>query len=339
MPRIIFCLLLLIVLFSFAPQQQSETINSEDTVVELLEMLGADYSEKRPRTDVDNVSAQIGEEIVKNGFASIEGFKDVKRQSKHFVCTSCHNLEREDPNLAVNNPADRLLYTQQKGLPFLQATTLWGAVNRETYYNGDYDKKYGDLVKPARNNIREAIQLCATECAQGRILEAWELESVLAYLWELQLTIGDLGLSDKELQSIELALDNDVIKKEAVKLLKTKYMTKSDATFLVPPEDRKEGYGLVGDPENGKLIYEQSCMHCHYQKRYSFLHLDNAKMSFQYLNNKTPTYSRYSIYQVVRYGTYPKYGKKSYMPLYPEEKMTNQQLEDLRAYIEYRAEL
>ena len=337
MRKAILGMILLIIGWAFVPASEEFLISEDTPVAELLTMLGEESAEKQPDFSVGNVSAEIGEDIVKNGFSSREGFNKSKRQSKHFVCTSCHNTVREDPVLGANNPQDRLLYSVENGIPFLQATTLWGAVNRETYYNGDYYKKYGDLVKPARHSIREAIQLCAVECAQGRILEDWELESILAYLWTLELKVSDLGLSEKELQSVQLALENDKIQKEANKLIKTKYATKSDATFIEPPSDRREGYGLEGNLENGKLIYEQSCLHCHYQKRYSYLNLDDTKMTFKYLSNKAPTYSRFSIYQVVRYGTFSKHGKKSYMPLYTEEKMDDQQMEDLRAYISYRA--
>ncbi len=312
------------------------TIDSDDSVIELLEQFGEDFNEKRPKIDID-ASADLGEDIIRNGFSNRKGLKKSKRQSKHFVCTSCHNLEREDPDLSINDPQARLEYTVEKGIPFLQATTLYGAVNRETYYNGDYDKKYGELVAPAREDIREAIQLCAQECAQGRALKEWEIESILAYLWTIDLKVKDLNLSDLELQSIQSAMGNEVLKKEGVKLIKRKYLTASDATFIPPPVDRKIGTGLSGDQENGKLIYDNSCLHCHYQKRYSFLHLDDNKMSFRYLDKAAETYSRHSLYQVARYGTYSKYGKKSYMPNYTMEKMSNQQLADLRAYIKYRA--
>ena len=238
------------------------------------------------------------------------------------MCTSCHNIEREDPNLALVTPEARLQYTAQRGLPFLQATTLYGAVNRETYYNGDYEKKYEELVAPARNDIREAIQLCALECAQGRKLKDWELESILAYLWKIDLKVGDLNISDAEIESINDGLKRPALHNEVLKLLSGKYLKASEATFLTPPEDRKKGTGLAGNPENGKLIYENSCLHCHYQKRYSFMHLDKNKMSLSHLDAKADTYNRHSLYQVVRWGTYSKYGKRSYMPNYTKEKMS-----------------
>lgn len=321
---------------SLVSVDQHSNFNDYETVSALLERLGADFSSKKPDMDINGVNAHIGEDIVKKGFSDASNQKNARRQSKHFVCTSCHNLVQEDPDLSNPNPRDRLVYASQYKLPYLQATTLYGAVNRESYYNGDYEKKYGELVYPARKNIREAIQLCATECSQGRKLEPWELESVLAYLWEIQLRVDDLEISDKEKISIESAMKNDVIQGEARKLIKTKYMLASKATWIGPPDNRKEGVGLSGDPENGERLYELSCMHCHYQKRYSFLHLDKGKMSLNYLKKKAPTYDRHSIYQVVRYGTVPKYGKKSYMPFYTEEKISDQQLADLISYIQQK---
>ena len=45
----------------------------------------------------------------------------------------------------------------------------------------------------------------------------------------------------------------------------------------------------------------------------------------------------HSIYQVIRYGTPPKGGKEAYMPQYTAEKMSDQQMADLRAFIESEA--
>jgi len=154
---------------------------------EVLEELGADYSAKKPNMSISGVSVEAGRSIIEDGFAPTPGGGKTGQQSKHFVCTSCHNTQREDPELTVSDPAARLAYTSDRDLPFLQGTTLFGAVNRDNYYNGDYYKKYGDLVDAARNDVRGAIQLCAVECAQGRSLDEWEVESILAYMWSKEL--------------------------------------------------------------------------------------------------------------------------------------------------------
>ncbi len=309
-------------------------ISGDTSVASLLEQMGEDFSAKKPK-DIKNVSAEIGEDIIKRGFSKRGGLKKSKRQSKHFVCTSCHNVEREDPDLSVNDAQARLIYTDQQGLPFLQGTTLYGAVNRDSFYNGDYEKKYKELVKPARGDIREAIQLCAVECAQGRKLHDWEVESILAYMWTIDLKLSDLNLSEKEITIVDESLSkSDSIVNSTKQFVKDRFLTASAADFALPPENRKEGYDLKGDPKNGKLIYDNSCLHCHFNMRYSYFNLGNDKMSLNYLKNKAGKFSMHSIYQVIRYGTYPKGGKKSYMPQYTQEKMSDQQVEDLRAYLE-----
>lgn len=292
------------------------------TVVEVLESKGLDFSSKKPDLSIEGVSAEVGATIFHEGFASKPGGGKTSRQSKHFVCTSCHNVQREDPDLSVVDAQARLEYTHERGLPFLQGSTMYGAVNRTSYYNGDYEKKYGDLVYAARNDIRNAIQLCATECAQGRELKDWEMESILAYIWTLELKLEDIDLDHASASSM------------GIEGIQAKYLQASPATFIAPPEDRKAGTGLVGKAENGKLIYENGCLHCHFQGRYSFLHLDNSRMSFKHLKRSMPKYGRHSIYQVIRWGVPSKSGKASYMPQYTEEKMSNQQLADLRAFIE-----
>jgi mono/diheme cytochrome c family protein len=276
-----------------------------------------------------------GRDLVLKGITADIYDQKTTKQSKHFVCTSCHNIEREDPDLRYSDPEARLEYVVEKGLPFLQGTALYGAVNRTSFYNDDYVKKYGDLVEKAKDDLRGAIQLCAVECSQGRKLDPWELESVLAYLWSIQLKMEDLQLEEEEMIAIEGALNNNKDKKEMIALIKSRYLQASPANFVDPPENRKEGYpNIEGQAENGSVIYHQSCLHCHEDKRYSFYKLDDSRFSFQHLEKHISRYTRYSIYQVGRYGTSPMNGKRAYMPNYTLEKMSHQQIEDLRAYIE-----
>ena len=315
--------------------QRAVTISYDTTVTELLQSFGEDLENKKPRTDIKGVSAEVGEQLFKEGFTQKPKGGKTKIQSKHFVCTSCHNTDKEDPDLRVSDPQARLLYTAKNDMPFLQGTTMYGAISRETYYNDDYDKKYGELVKPARHDVRGAIQLCAVECAQGRALKDWELESIVDYLWSIDLKVSDLDLTQADLATIE---DGDVADSEKITLIKSKYLQGSPAHFIPPPVDRSAGVGLEGNAENGKLIYDGSCLHCHYEQRYSFLHLDDSKLSFKHLKKKAPTYHRHSLYQVTRWGVPTKSGKRSYMPQYPVEKLSDQQLADLMAYITERAE-
>ena len=323
-------LLLLLSGISLAEFRRPVSPLTADTSVAALRLrLGADPAPHLP--DPEAADLELGRMIVR------EGLTDRGRQSKHFRCTSCHNLVPEDPDLSVSDPEARLVYAEKHDLPFLPGTTLYGIVNRRSFYNGDYELKYGDLVDSARHDLRQAIQLCATECAQGRALTPTELESTLAYLWELELHLGDLQLSEGEQKQLEAALsagDGPA----GLSLLEARYLQAAPATFVEPPVPREKGYpGLTGRPAAGRAIYERSCLHCHENQRYSFFTLDNSDYTFDFLAKHAPQYTRYSMYQVVRYGTSPIPGKRAYMPHYTAERMSNQQVEDLHAYLVSRS--
>ena len=332
---IIFCISFVGMLsLSLFENEQVYKLSDDSSVASILVALGDPPVLHQPNLNLDGVSAKRGEQIVKYGQTRSLSGRKTRKQSKHFVCTSCHNIVQEDPDLMNPNPEARLEYAQKKGIPFLQATTFYGIVNRTKFYNDDYFKKYGDLVDKARNDIRESIQLCAVECAQGRPLESWEIESIISYFWKLEYKVKDLELTNPEKEDIDEALNKNGDKENAISIIKSKYLDRSPAHMSPPPENRLDGYDVAeGDPMKGKAIYEISCKHCHHKERYSFFNLDDASNTFEHLTKHIPRYSRYSIYQVIRWGTSPIHGKKAYMPFYTREKMSDQQLEDLRAYI------
>ena len=282
---------------------------------------------------------RMGEELVKDGRTIGPDGKRSGYISKYYVCTTCHNLSIEDPDLRVSDPEARLDYAVAHQLPFLQGTTFKGIVNRETWYNDDYVRKYGDeKIEIAHEDLREAIQLCAIECSQGRPMVDWEIEAVLAYYWTLEYTLADLGFSPEELAKLNAWSQNPEQKDALKSWLRSFYNTKSPAHFYDAPASKAEGYpGLVGDPEKGQALYERSCLHCHHPEGVSHYLLDDTKMSFQHLDRMMEKDSHFSLYQIVAYGTYAIPGHKPYMPHYPEERMNQQQVEDLRAYIELRA--
>ena len=286
----------------------------------------------RPKATADQI--QQGKALIFEGRTIGPDGKRSKYISRFYTCTSCHSPVREDPSVASFDPQARLDYAQENGLKFLQGSTFYGIANRESWYNDDYEKKYGDLVKPARSSLAEATQLCAKVCSSGRYLEAWELEAILAYYWNNQLKIEDLELSEKEIATIESAPS----KSERVAALKKKYATKSPATFGASPSSQEAGFeGIEGDPKNGQIIYEFSCMSCHQDGGVSGIAFTNSKVDFQKFKRSIGKKTDYNLYDIVRKGTFAGQGKPRYMPLYPKERMSDQQLEDLRAYIELEA--
>lgn len=311
--------------------------NANSSVVEVLIALNDSipnhYREYTP-TDVKR-----GEEIVKLGRTLAPNGKRSSFVSKYYMCTSCHNLEREDPDLRISDPEARLSYVKEKGIPFLQGSTFKGIVNRESWYNDDYVKKYGDtLIQKAHRDLKQSIQLCAIQCSQGRPMEDWELEAVLAYFWSLEFTLNDLGLNDDEMKKLNASFPNQTQNPDLVDWIKSFYLQKSPAHFFDAPTSKKEGYeGLEGNMAKGKDLYDLSCMYCHKSGGVSHYLLDQSKLSFNHLDKMIEKDSHFSLYQIIAYGTYAIPGHRPYMPHYPLERMSKQQVEDLRAYIEFKA--
>lgn len=294
-----------------------------------------------PPHALDSISPMLikqGEELVLNGQTIDNQGNKSPFISKFYVCTDCHNIVQEDPDLRESNPVTRLDYALKNELPFLQGTTMKGVVNRESWYNGDYEKKYGKLVEEARHSLAGAIQLCAQECAQGRKLANWEVEAITAYFWSLEYTLADLQVENDLINRIERAElnPNPQTNQELIAELKSYYLQASPATFSEAPTDKFAGYATdsEGNAKNGEAIYRLACQTCHKPNGVSRYLLDDAKFTFRKLKRNIPKDSKHSLYQIIRYGTYAQPGARPYMPLYTLERMSHQQIEDLRVYIE-----
>lgn len=321
-----------ILAFVYDSEGQSDSEWSEKGLAELRDELGDSY----PDHHIQSASAEdieIGRQLIFDGRADRGNGKSAYI-SKFYACTSCHNTVREDPYLDRVDSESRLDYAIEQDIPYLQASTFWGIVNRKEWYNDDYVKKYGDLVLPANGSLKESIQLCAQECSQGRELEEWEMQAMLAYLSSLEVKVSDLDLSEDEVQKIRYSKISNEAK---LAILDEAFLPRSPATFAEPVSDRKAGYGLEGRAEKGKAIYELSCQHCHKEDGVSDLVLDDAKKTFRWMRRKIDDSNKYSIYEIIRKGTYAEFGHREYMPLYTQEKLSDQQIEDLRAYIEEKA--
>lgn len=332
---IIFFGVILLVTLGFTIQDEVWTKDS--SVAQILYSLGMDKP-THYREDLDPEKIRMGKELVYTGRATKVNGRKSSYISSYFVCTDCHNQEREDPILNESNPESRLNYTLENNLPFLQSTTFWGIVNRETWYNDDYVKKYGDLVKPARTSLAESTQLCAKECSSGRYLEDWELEAILQYYWTLELKLGDLEMSPKEMRKLNILSHSETERSELIDFLREKFMLASPATFVEMPTSLKEGYPerATANSKRGEQIYESSCMYCHKAHGPSLLILDKDKFTLKKFRKHMTKYDDFNLYQITRHGTYAEHGHQQYMPRYSKERLSNQQVEDLRAYIEMR---
>lgn len=308
----------------------------EMSVEDVLVMLGDDTL-IHSISIIEAEKVKIGEELVRNG-NTVRNGKKTNRISKHFVCTDCHNLTSEFKDISSQAADDRLNYAIENDQPFLPASTFWGIYNRTSFYNKDYEKKYGDLVLAARDSLENAVQVCAKYCSSGRYLEDWELESIMHYYKSLELKIKDLNLPEPILKSIRMygQLKPDE-KDDLISTIKKSYVRGYDATFLETMPRKERNYGKDGDAKKGEAIYEKSCLHCHGGSRVTYMNLSKSKLDAKYFWKNRKNYSDQSLYQIVRHGTFAKTGRQQYMPLFTEEKMSDSQLNDLMAYIKQLA--
>ena len=252
---------------------------------------------------LDPQMVKEGESLVKTGYGIIH--KKNKPISLHFDCTHCHQLT----------------VTSKKKLP---ASTLYGVVNRISWYNDDYVLKYGEGIKVGRASLRNAIQFCAQECAQGRKLEDNEVEAILHYLWSLELKTTDL---DTQTQQV---ISSKEIKPE---ILKQSPFFYSKASFINPTHAREQVQKLKGNPQAGHEIYVEGCMSCHKQGGVTSFLLDESLISRRFLERNLDKDNKYNVYKAVYEGTWAKAGYRPYMPRYTKENMTFQEMADLIAYI------
>ncbi|MFT5858439.1 MAG: mono/diheme cytochrome c family protein [Flavobacteriaceae bacterium] len=282
---------------------------------------------------LDVEKAKIGQDLIYFGRTDRKGKKS-RRISSYFVCTDCHNMTSEYSDLTSQSPSERLNFAEKNGLDFLPGSTLWGIYDRTSFYNKDYEKKYGELVDEARDSLQNAVQLCAKYCSSGRYLEDWELEAMMHFFKKDQIMLDDLALSEDDRVRISNYQNLDQGERDdLISAIKAQYVQGYDATFLETMDRDKRKYGEGGDAEKGKIIYNKACLFCHENKRVTYLHLDTGVLSGKMFWQNIKTYNDRSLYQIIRHGTYSKAGRKQYMPLYTEEKMSDEQLNDLVAYI------
>lgn len=321
---------LLVAITCIAWTSRNTSLDANKPVSQMLKDVG--YKDPLHAIDkLDTSLARHGFEIVTKGQTLDPNGKMTSIQSKHFKCTHCHNIVPEDPDLRFSNPEARLDYVAKKDIGFLQGTTLYGIVNRTTWYNDDYEKKYGSLVISSRDTLENAIHLCATVCSQGRDFSDWEMDAVMHYLWSIELKAGDLDFSDEDLKKLD---KSNVSNEDKISLIQSKFFTASPATFLEERPQKDREYGKNGDPIKGEKIYEQGCMWCHSPyENVTNLKLDKTQLSFGMFERNLKGSNDLSIYHTIRKGTKPIAGYKPYMPHYTAERMSVQQLEDLVAYI------
>ena len=338
MNRISIAIIALVVCFGLTATMfiQPNPYDGQTPVSSVLIALGDEAPEHYVGTH-DMAKLEKGKDLIISGGPWNNGQVEY-RLSNHFVCIDCHNIQPEAPFADDNDPDKRLQYAKEANLPYLPGSTLYGITNRTSWFNGDHEKKYGkELVEPARHNLKNAIQLCSKECSVGRELTDEEMESVLHFLNAMELKMKDLNLSEEELAQIVKVGQTPEEKSASILLIKSRYIEGYPATFTeeIPKKERK--MGKEGNLENGKWIYEKSCLHCHSPKKTitdrTLFGTEKDQKDFKWLASYFKKSNGGSVYWITRHGTASKDHIPQYMPIYSKEKLSNSQVEDLAAYI------
>jgi hypothetical protein len=136
--------------------------------------------------------------------------------SPFYRCVDCHNNQREDRILTSQDPDMRVEWIESLRVepapagahPLFLApgTTLWGAVHRESFYNDSFAVYHSLIVTNDRpmdpTSLEDATQVCCKYCSVGRLAEEWEINSLLAYFWDLEIRLDDLDLPAKVSEAV-----------------------------------------------------------------------------------------------------------------------------------------
>ncbi len=257
-------------------------------------------------------------------------------------CVACHNVQPEHHDLQILDPQKRLIYADSMKMPFLPGAPFYGIVNRIYFFTEDYQAIYKNelepknkLMKSAHLELRKAIQACNQIYAKGRELENWETESILAYLWTLEIKMGDLQIPAADMEDVNYSLQNNTGNAKAVNVLRRHYPEVYPATLSAPPPvaKRKKTSPILNNFNNGRKIYELSCLYCHGGKKYADFKLDENQSTFLFLKkNFDDSTSRFSIYDALRYYPNAK-SNRTGSPHFTQQRLSDQQLQDLRFYI------
>jgi len=287
--------------------------------------------------------ARWGKELIETGRVAEppDGPSPSRPLSERYRCLHCHNVQREDIRLTVQDPETRERLIRQLApedpgrvesatLRLTTGTTLWGAVNRESFYNGHYTRYRNQTLADGRPmnpyRLADAIQVCCRFCSGGRYPTDWELDAMLAYHWEMELRLRDLDLSAEELDFLLRGLNSGNLTEitAARAQIRRRLLTTSAATKGSVPlrsegdtDFYADGSRIVGDSRRGRLVYESACAGCH----------GNVINS---LSGKALLMDDRRFHHYIREGTER---DGLYMPLFTLERLSRPQVADIRAYL------
>lgn len=263
--------------------------------------------------------------------------------SEHYRCIDCHNNQREDLHLTQQDPEIRawmIANAKQdptaRPLILAPGTTVWGAVNRESFYNDSYAVYHfllapdGEEMDPT--DLEDATQVCCKYCSVGRFAEPWEINALLTYFWDLEVTLADLSLPT----SVENAVLNVLSNPQSAdpqevasmrEFVSRQYLKHAKDMYTPVPAEIGEdhvvtypdGLAYQGDAEIGKRLYAVACDHCHGPDKVCESSGADLVADLEYFHG------------ILSKGT--AHDDQPYMPMFPSSRLSRQQIVDIQAYL------
>lgn len=306
-----------------------------------------------------------GREIFFNGYVKNPptGPNPSKPVSNKFKCVVCHNYEREDPDLSVQDPEARFDWIENTGAEvfLLQGVTVAGVVNQETFYADDF-AKYHNLCVPKDdgpvwlpcgpifgicrpgcrtmdpNSLEDAVQVCSNYCSVGRYLERWELYSLLAFFWDKEIKLEDLDLSPGQATKVKEVLTLPSPEPEEAKklrnLLSSKYSKKAGNTYRGIPRVVKgtsEVILFLEYTDGSRFTGDPDRGERVFKLSCGRCH-DRKDRPFTTENAKQFTENLEKFHKMIAEGTRSSY--KRYMPNFTLERLSRQQAADILMYLQ-----
>ena len=269
--------------------------------------------------------------------------------SEFYKCSHCHNHLREDRILSKQDPENRFAMILEQPAKKIEpgaldaplrlqpGTTMWGAVNRDSFYNDSYMIYHRLTVGGGRpmnpQSLEDATQVCCTYCSVGRLAEEWEILAMLTYFWSLEVKLADLDLPTAAAATMAAVLRAPSSERDPVQVANARktlgqlYLARAGDEYTAVPKDLKtDSQGpypdkaqFQGDVAIGKKLYSVACDHCHGEGK------PNETAGSDLVRNL----SKY--HAVLAYGT--QQDKEAYMPMFSRQRLSRQQIADIQAYL------
>lgn len=310
---------------------QPGTLTDTTPLSDFLSLLGAESKPRFPGTDDPGLVAAGREMIYKGRLPNSQG----EKLSEYFYCADCHSAEREQRLLSPHGDAQATVdFSIENDLPLLPASTFAGITDRVAYFESGTTDSLEIEAKP-KSDLESAVQFCSTALARGRELNPVEMQAVLAYLFSLEWRVGDLGFRGADLAELKRRSLNRREHNTIVEDLQKRYPLRALRIRGDLPTESKSGYPSVKEtnPERGHQIWSKACLHCHGAEGASQHFFGNRVSTWRKLLS---LFEDGTAYRHIREGSGSENGV--YMPPYPVNKLGEQEIEDLRAYITARAD-